>query len=87
MCDACIEGRIRAAGDITGDMERLCRELCMFAGHDPDASVFPGTPETVRTSYDRAFIIPAPERLIPAWQLFQPHALAVRDLKSRGLLG
>ena len=76
-----------AATDITQDLERLSRELCMFAGHDPDANVFPGTPETMRTSYDRAYIIPPPERLIPAWQLFQPAALAVRDLKARGLLG
>lgn len=73
--------------DITQDLEALARELCIFAGHDPDASVFPGTPETVRTRYDRAYVIPPQHKLIQAWQLFMPDAIAVRDLKVRGLLG
>jgi len=73
--------------DISHDTERLARELCAYAGHNPDALVFPGTPETIRTTFDKAYIIPPAEKLIAAWELFQFQALAVKHLKINGLLG
>ena len=73
--------------DAPEEIERMARELCSFHGHNPDALVFPGIPETIRTHSDRAFIIPEERLLLRAWQLYQPHALAARHLKTMGLLG
>jgi len=72
---------------VPDEIETLARELCVFHGHDPDAMVFPGVPDTIRTNFERAYVIPKPELQIAAWQLFQSQALAVRHLKSAGFLG
>ncbi len=81
------DNEVTRCTDITQNTERLARELCAFQGHDPDALVFPGRPDTIRTATDQAFIIPEDRLLIRAWQLFEPQALAVRHLKTSGLLG
>lgn len=72
--------------DRAEDIEELARGLCEYHGIDPDAKVFPGTPETIRTSFDRAYIIPKPELQIAAWQLFQSQAMAIIHLQKEGFI-
>ena len=73
--------------DISQDLEKLARELCMYHGHNPDTLVFTVRPETIRTGADSAVIIPHEDLIIPAWQLFTGQAAAVAHMKRQGLLG